>query len=219
MSEGQHNKKVRQWSKQKIFFRIILYVCVPVVLAGIALLLVRLIPKQTGFVYNDGLMGQYLYEGPVNYVEEKWEDKDVIDLLPPPAADGMVVSQVYPKFDQQGELCGLKVVYTKEQPDMEITVTWMLHEYSVVYFDKAVLTTRGELTYRIGEQHANTLGVESLCLIAETTIGEITGVFYMEEIPELEEQMKMEFEFLLDCYGEYPPQEDAFNKLRPKGKI
>lgn len=95
----------------------------------------------------------------------------------------------------------------------------MLHEYSVAYFDKAVLTTRGGLTYRIGEQHANTLGIESLCLIAETTIGKITGVFYMEEIPELEEEMKHEFEFLLDLYGEYPPQEDAFNKLRPKGEI
>lgn len=219
MSEGQHNKKVRQWSKQKIFFRIILYVCAPVVLAGIALLLVCCIPRQAEFVYNDGLMGHYLYEMPVEYVEEKWEHNDVRDLLPPPVADGMVVSQVYPKFDQKGELCGLKVVYTKEKPEMEITVTWMLHEYSVVYFDKAVLTTRGGLTYRIGEQHANTLGIESLCLIAETTIGKITGVFYMEEIPELEEEMKHEFEFLLDLYGEYPPQEDAFNKLRPKGEI
>lgn len=173
---------------------------------------------NTEYVYNKGMIGEILREYVIYHVEEKWESKDMANLLPPPVADGMVPT-VYPSFGKDNKLVKLKVVYTREKPEMKISVEWMIPEYNVRAWEEPINTTCGELTYLICEERAKIRGVDRLILGAETQMDGAECVFYMEGSPDMEAEMKMEFEFLLDLYGDYPLEKKGFYELQPKGKV
>lgn len=174
------------------------------------------IPVSTEYVYNDGHIGLALTDEPFGLSQEIWNQEELAEVIPASLPEKMSV-QAFPQFTEAGSFYTMRMEVTVADSHRRMDV--QPKTFNSIVCEEPIATVRGAVTYILCQERWDTKEEDRLFIAATATIDYVDWFFMIQGSPEEETEMKVDFEELLDSFGDDPPQRESIYEMKPRGNV